>query len=370
MSLTDQEKNRYSRHILLDKVGLEGQEKLKAAKVLVIGAGGLGCPVLQYLTAAGVGTIGIIDFDRVDATNLQRQILYTVGDIGQNKAITAKNRLTQLNPHVNFRVYPEKLTTKNALELFLKYDIVVDGTDNFSTRYLVNDACVITNKPLVYGAIFKFEGQVSVFNYKNGPTYRCLFPEPPKAGSVPNCSDVGVIGVLPGLIGTQQANEVIKLILEIGAPLSGKLLTYDSLNNSFLTLKVTRSEEETQKVLSNSDDFENIDYDLFCGISMENDIKEITQKDLKSMLDGSEDFQIVDVRGEWEQPRIDISTSLNGQLLIAPLNDLGSYVDQISKNKKVIVVCQHGIRSVAAIEHLESEYDFKNLINLENGIGS
>mgnify|MGYP001275187691 FL=1 len=370
MSLTDQEKNRYSRHILLEEVGLAGQEKLKAAKVLVIGAGGLGCPVLQYLTAAGVGTIGIIDFDRVDATNLQRQILYTVGDIGKNKAITAKNRLTQLNPHINFDVYPEKLTTKNALELFSKYDMVVDGTDNFSTRYLVNDACVISNKPLIYGAIYKFEGQVSVFNYEQGPTYRCLFPEPPKAGSVPNCSDVGVIGVLPGLIGTQQANEVIKLILEIGAPLSGKLLTYDLLNNSFLTLKVNRSEEEIQKVLSNSDDFENMDYDLFCGISIENDLKEITKEDLKSMLDSSDDFQIVDVRGEWEQPRIDISTSLNGQLLIAPLNDLGSYVDKISKNKKVIVVCQHGIRSAAAIEHLESEYDFKNLINLENGLAN
>ncbi len=365
MKLTDQEKNRYSRHILLEKVGLEGQEKLKAAKVLVIGAGGLGCPVLQYLTAAGVGTIGIIDFDRVDATNLQRQILYTVSDIGENKAITAKNRLTQLNPHINFDVYPEKLTTKNALVLFAKYDMVVDGTDNFSTRYLVNDACVITNKPLVYGAIYKFEGQISVFNYKGGPTYRCLFPEPPKAGSVPNCSDVGVIGVLPGLIGTQQANEVIKIILEIGEPLSGKLLTYDSLNNSFLTLNVNRSEEEVQKVLSNSADFESMDYDFFCGIVTDSDLKEISVEDLKSMLESSEDFQIVDVRQEYEQPRIE-----SDKVLVAPLNDLESYVDQISTSKKVIVICQHGIRSVAAIEHLENNYDFENLINLENGIGN
>jgi adenylyltransferase/sulfurtransferase len=370
MKLTDQEKNRYSRHLLLEKVGVEGQEKLKAAKVLVIGAGGLGCPVLQYLTAAGVGTIGIIDFDRVDATNLQRQILFTVADIGKNKALTAKNRLTQLNPHVKFDVYPEKLTTKNALELFEKYDVVVDGTDNFSTRYLVNDACVITNKPLVYGAIYKFEGQVSVFNYKEGPTYRCLFPEPPKAGSVPNCSDVGVIGVLPGLIGTQQANEVIKLILGIGAPLSGKLLTSDSLNNSFLTLNINRSEDEVQKVLSTSAHFENIDYDFFCGINMDNDLKEIAVEGLKLMLDSDEYFQIVDVRQEYEQPRIDVSTSLNGQLLVAPLNELENYIDQISTNKKVIVVCQHGIRSVAAIEHLEKNYDFENLINLENGIGN
>ena len=243
-ALTDIEKNRYSRHILLDKIGLEGQEKLKGAKVLVIGAGGLGCPVLQYLTAAGVGTIGIIDFDIVDETNLQRQILFTVNDVGVNKAEAAENRLRQLNPYVRFNIYPERLTTKNALNLFSEYDIIVDGTDNFSTRYLVNDACVITGKPLVYGAIYKFEGQVAVFNFNGGPSYRCLFPEPPKSGSVPNCSEVGVIGVLPGLIGTQQANEVIKLILEIGEPLSGKLLTYNSLDNSFFTLKVNRSEEQ------------------------------------------------------------------------------------------------------------------------------
>ncbi|MGB0888311.1 MAG: molybdopterin-synthase adenylyltransferase MoeB [Vicingaceae bacterium] len=370
MNLTDKEKNRYSRHLHLDKVGLLGQEKLKAAKVLVIGAGGLGCPVLQYLTAAGVGTIGIIDFDRVDATNLQRQILFTVHDIGDNKAISAKNRLTLLNPHTKFDVYPEKLTTKNALELFKQYDIIVDGTDNFSTRYLVNDACVITNKPLVYGAIYKFEGQVSVFNYKEGPTYRCLFPEPPKAGSVPNCSDVGVLGVLPGLIGTQQANEVIKIILDLGVPLSGKLLTYDALNNSFLTLNVNRSEEEIQKVLNNSADFENIDYDFFCGIDSAKNLQEISKESLKSLLDSDEDFQIVDVRQEYEQPRIDLSTTVNGQLLVAPLNDLEKYIDQISKSKKVVVVCQHGIRSVAAIEHLKNKYDFKNLINLENGIAS
>jgi len=219
--LGEAEKNRYSRHILLDKVGLAGQEKLKSAKVLVIGAGGLGCPILQYLTAAGVGTIGIIDFDVVDETNLQRQILFNVDDVGKSKAQCAQVHLSKQNPFVNFQVYNERINTQNALELFNQYDIIVDGTDNFSTRYLVNDSCVIANKPLVYGAIFKFEGQVAVFNYNNGPTYRCLFPEPPKAGSVPNCSDVGVMGVLPGLIGTQQANETIKIILQIGEVLSG-----------------------------------------------------------------------------------------------------------------------------------------------------
>ena len=296
-ALSDIEKNRYSRHILLDKVGLEGQEKLKAAKVMVIGAGGLGCPVLQYLTAAGVGTIGIIDFDVVDETNLQRQILFTVNDIGINKAMAAENRLKQLNPHITFNVYPEKLSTQNALDLFSEYDIIVDGTDNFSTRYLVNDACVITEKPLVYGAIYKFEGQVTVFNYKGGPTYRCLFPEPPKAGSVPNCSEIGVIGVLPGLIGTKQANEVIKLILEIGEPLSGKLVTYDSLNNTTLTLNINRSEEQVQKVLNEKDNFKNIDYDLFCGVGnhVGSDIDEISLEELKVWFNASDDFQLVDV---------------------------------------------------------------------------
>ncbi|PCJ23668.1 MAG: dinucleotide-utilizing protein [Flavobacteriales bacterium] len=363
MNLTNQEKNRYSRHILLGKIGLEGQEKLKAAKVLVIGVGGLGCPVLQYLTAAGVGELGIIDYDIIDETNLQRQILFTVNDIGKNKAEVAKNRLKQLNPHINFNVYPEKLTTRNALNLFSEYDIIVDGTDNFSTRYLVNDACVITNKPLIYGAIYKFEGQVTVFNYKGGPTYRCLFPEPPKAGSVPNCSEIGVLGVLPGLIGTQQANEVIKLILGIGKLLSGKLLTYDSLNNSFLTLTINRSEEQVQKVLDEKSNFKDFDYDFFCGIISTFDVNEISLDELRKMFNSSDNFQLVDVRQEWEQPRVE-----KDNVLIAPLNELESYVTKIATDKKVIVVCQHGIRSIAAIEQLEKEYNFNNLINLQGGI--
>ena len=361
--LTDKEKYRYSRHLSLDKVGVEGQEKLKAAKVLVIGAGGLGCPVLQYLTAAGVGTIGVIDFDNVDETNLQRQILFTTEDIGINKAQAAENRLKRLNPYIHFNVYPEKLTTKNALNLFLGYDIIVDGTDNFSTRYLVNDACVITSKPLVYGAIYKFEGQVTVFNYKNGPSYRCLFPDPPKAGSVPNCSDIGVIGVLSGLIGTQQANEVVKLILEIGELLTGKLLTYNSLNNSFFTLNVNRSEEQIQKVLNSKDGFEQIDYDFFCGIETSLNMNEITVDELKKWYDDSEEFEVIDVREEWEQPRIE-----KENVTITPLNELENYVNQIPKNKRVLVVCQHGIRSVAAINQLEKEYNFSNLINLQGGI--
>lgn len=361
--LTDKEKNRYSRHISLDKVGLEGQEKLKATKVLVIGAGGLGCPILQYLSAAGIGSIGIIDFDNLDETNLQRQILFNSNDIGTNKAVAAKSHLEQLNPYVDFKIYPEKLTTHNALQLFAKYDIIVDGTDNFSTRYLVNDASIITGKPLVYGAIYKFEGQVTVFNYKNGPSYRCLFPEPPKAGSVPNCSDVGVIGVLPGIIGTQQANEVIKIILEIGEPLSGKLLTYNSLDNSFLKIKINRSETQIQKVLDDAVDFEQIDYDFICGVKKEKNMQEIDIDKLKKWYKDSEDFQVIDVREEWEQPRLE-----KDNVIIAPLDELDEFIKEIPTDKKVVIICQHGIRSVAALEQLEREYYFKNLINLQGGI--
>lgn len=357
--LNEKEKYRYSRHLLLDNVGLQGQEKLKSAKVLVIGAGGLGCPVLQYLTAAGVGTIGIIDFDTVDETNLQRQILFTTNDIGKNKATAAKEHLELLNPFVTIQSYTERLTNQNALELFQDFDIIVDGTDNFSTRYLVNDACVITGKPLVYGSIYKFEGQVAVFNYKNGPSYRCLFPEPPKAGSVPNCSQIGVIGVLPGLIGTQQANETIKIILEIGNVLSGKLLIYDALSGNSTSINITRSEEQINKTKSMGTHFASFNYDVFCRIET---ISSVHVEELKRMLQ-SEDIQIVDVREEWEQPRVD---DLNA--LIAPLDDLDNFITQIDRNKKVVVVCQRGARSMQAILHLKKEYGFINLINLDGGL--
>src|SRR5690606_19253182 len=216
--------NRYSRHIILSEIGQAGQDKLLSAKVLVIGAGGLGCPVLQYLAAAGIGTLGIIDFDVVEISNLQRQVLFGTSSLGKNKAEAAKKHLEDLNPEISIMAYAEKLTYQNALELFKNYDIIVDGSDNFETRYLVNDACIITNKPLVFGAIYKFEGQVSVFNYQNGPSYRCLFPNPPQKDTVPNCSEIGVLGVLPGIIGSMQANEVLKIILGIGSTLSGKLL--------------------------------------------------------------------------------------------------------------------------------------------------
>jgi len=357
--LTDKEKYRYSRHLLLDTVGEKGQEKLKAAKVLVIGAGGLGCPVLQYLTAAGVGTIGIIDFDNVDETNLQRQVLFSVSDVGSNKAIAAKNRLVQLNQYINFNIYPEKLTTDNALELFQQYDIIVDGTDNFSTRYLVNDACVLTNKPLVYGAIYKFEGQVSVFNYMEGPTYRCLFPDPPEQGSVPNCSEIGVIGVLPGLIGTQQANEVIKIILNIGSSLSGKLVIFDALEASQFSVNIEKNEEQIQ--LTKQIDFKNYDYDYFCGIKENNTSNEISSNQLKELIK-EEEVQIIDVREEWEHPKVEQLKAVN-----IPLNTIPQNINKIEKNKKVIIYCQHGIRSLNAIDYLKQQ-GFNNLINLTNGI--
>lgn len=358
-ALTDKEKNRYSRHLLLDKVGERGQEKLKAAKVLVIGAGGLGCPVLQYLTAAGVGTIGIIDFDVVDESNLQRQVLFSVSDVGINKAIAAKNRLEQLNQYVNFNVYQEKLTTQNALNLFEQYDIIVDGTDNFSTRYLVNDACVKTNKPLVYGAIYKFEGQVSVFNYKNGPSYRCLFPEAPEAGSVPSCSDIGVIGVLPGLIGTQQANETIKLILGIGTPLSGKLVVYDALETSQFTVKIEQNEE--QIMLAQKIDFDSYDYDYFCGLKQEKMENEINAKELQELIT-NESIQIIDVREEWEQPKVAALKAIN-----IPLQTIPANLDKIDKSKKVVIFCQHGVRSLHAIDYLK-QHGYNNLLNLTGGI--
>jgi adenylyltransferase/sulfurtransferase len=358
-ALTAQEKNRYSRHLLLDKVGECGQEKLKAAKVLVIGAGGLGCPVLQYLAAAGVGTIGIIDFDVVDESNLQRQVLFSVSDIGTNKAIAAKNRLEQLNQYVNFNVYQEKLSTQNALNLFEQYDIIVDGTDNFSTRYLVNDACVKTSKPLVYGAIYKFEGQVTVFNYQNGPSYRCLFPEAPKAGSVPNCSEIGVIGVLPGLIGTQQANETIKLILGIGTPLSGKLVVHDALQASQFMVNIERNEE--QIMLAQQIDFDSFDYDYFCGLRQNKMEDEISAKELQELIK-SETLQIIDVREEWEQPKVAAFNAIN-----IPLQTIPANLDKIDKDKKVVIFCQHGVRSLHAIDYLKQQ-GYNNLINLTGGI--
>lgn len=362
--LEKKEKERYNRHLLLDKVGMEGQLKLKAAKVLVIGAGGLGCPILQYLTAAGVGNIGVIDFDTVDISNLQRQILFTENDLGKNKAEVAVKRLSQLNGMVSFDVFTDRLTTNNAIELFEMYDIVIDGTDNFSTRYLVNDASVLTNTPLVYGSIYLFEGQVSVFNYKGGPSYRCLFPTPPKHGSVKNCNEIGVIGVLPGVIGTQQANEAIKIILEIGEPLNGKLMLYDALKASYITISVEKSEEQIDKVLANKAKFESFDYDLFCGV--EKDVSyssdEISLEELDTYKNNAK-VQLIDLREEWEEPVFEAENKIR-----ITMSDLIEKIKDIKKEGKVILLCQTGARSFQVKTLLEKQFGFSNLIVLKEGL--
>ncbi len=353
MAFSKEENKQYSRHLILDEIGVIGQEKLKASKVLVIGAGGLGCPILQYLTAAGVGNIGIIDNDTVDQTNLQRQILYTHKDIGKFKAEVAANRLAELNPFVNFKVYVEKLTTQNALNLFSNYDIIVDGSDNFPTRYLANDAAILTNKPLVFGSIFKFEGQVTVFNYQNGPTYRCLYPNPPQANAVPNCSEIGVLGVLPGIIGTIQANEVLKMICELGAVLSGKLLTLNALTME--QYKLNFKKNDTIKITS----LEN-DYHFFCGISKKHQ-QEITFAELQN---SPENYTLLDVRNNLEREHFNI-----GGLHI-PLHELESRYDEIPTEKPIVVYCKAGIRSKITIEILERKNLKTTFINLKNGINS
>ncbi|MCF6295671.1 MAG: HesA/MoeB/ThiF family protein [Flavobacteriaceae bacterium] len=332
--------SRYSRHIVLKEIGQRGQDKLSKAKVLVVGAGGLGCPVLQYLTAAGIGTIGIIDFDNVEESNLQRQILFGTSSLGKNKAIAAKQRLQDLNNTITIHTYPEKLTHKNALKLFNDYDIIVDGTDNFATRYLINDASIITGKPLVYGAIYKFEGQVSVFNYQNGASYRCLFPTPPKEGTVPNCSEIGVLGVLPGIIGSMQANEVLKIILGLGNLLSGKLFCYNALTTQTTTLKINRVESEINKVLSKKESFQNTNEELNCDFYVpEISIEEAFKK---------KNIQFIDVRENDELPKVE---ELNPTYI--PLSELENRLDNIDLKKEIIIFCQVGIRSKTAVSILQ-----------------
>jgi adenylyltransferase/sulfurtransferase len=347
--MNEQELKRYARHIILPEIGLEGQQKLNQAKVLVIGAGGLGCPVLQYLTAAGIGTIGIVDFDKVDESNLQRQILYNTEDVGKYKAEVAKKKLARQNPHIKLTAITSQLTANNALDIISQYDIIVDGSDNFATRYLVNDASVILNKILVFGSIYQFDGQVSVFNYKNGPTYRCLYPEPPIDGEIANCAEVGVIGVLPGIVGTLQANEAIKIITEIGEILSGKLLTFDALTMQFNTFDIDLNPEN--KKINKL-----IDYDTFCGTT-----KEISADELKEKIKLKQDFQLIDVREESEYQLKNI-----GGVLI-PLNILQNNLHKIDKEKKIVVHCASGMRSKKAIAILK-ENGFTKVYNLKNGL--
>jgi len=327
--------SRYNRHIILSEIGQQGQNKISNTKVLVIGAGGLGCPILQYLTAAGIGTIGIIDFDVVNVSNLQRQVLFGNSSLGQNKAEAAKQRLKDLNNTISIIAYPKKLTYKNAINLFNQYDIIVDGSDNFETRYLVNDACIITNKPLVFGAIYKFEGQVSVFNYKNGPSYRCLFPNPPK-GTVPNCSEIGVLGAVTGIIGAMQANEVLKIILELANTLSGKLMCYNALTLQNSILKINKSEKIIQFILKNKENFHKKNLIFNCEV----DVDSIS---IESFL-SKDNVQFIDVREIHEQPKIE-------ELAVTciPLNALKNNLDKIDATKNKVIFCQSGTRSKRAV---------------------
>ena len=329
--------------------------------MLVVGSGGLGSPLLLYLAAAGVGTIGIIDFDVVDDSNLQRQVLFGVSEVGKPKVEAAKARLQSLNPHINIVTYNAQLTSQNALELISQYDVVADGTDNFPTRYLVNDASVLAGKPNVYASIFQFEGQVSVFNYTNaqgetGPNYRDLYPTPPPPGLVPNCAEGGVLGVLPGIIGSLQANEVIKVITGVGEPLSGRFFVFDALTFETRTLRISRQKDSP--VITSL-----IDYEQFCGVKViEKKLKELTVEEFLKWQESGEDIQVIDVRepAEYEQANI-------GALLI-PLATVASRADEIRRDKKVVVHCKLGGRSAKAINELEEKFGFTNLYNLKGGI--
>jgi adenylyltransferase/sulfurtransferase len=360
--LSPVEKARYARHIAIPEFGLEGQQKLKESKVLVVGSGGLGSPVLLYLAAAGVGHIGIVDFDVVDESNLQRQVLFNVNDIGKSKAFTAKEKLKALNPHIQVTVHETRLEQKNARQLIGQYDVVADGTDNFPTRYLVNDACVLEGRPNVYASIFQFEGQVSVFNYLHedgtrGPNYRDMFPEPPPPGLVPSCAEGGVLGVLPGIIGSMQANEVIKVVTGVGEPLVGRLFLFDAASFTTRILKVRKNPNTKIEAL--------INYDEFCGILSDKElkkIKEVTVQELDNLLKSNADFQLIDVREPYEYE----IANLNGELI--PLATISSFVNKISRDKRVIVHCRSGVRSANAIRELENQFGFDNLFNLQGGI--
>jgi len=380
--LSNDEIARYSRHLILPEVGMEGQQKLKAAKVLCVGTGGLGAPLALYLTAAGVGTIGLVDFDTVDSSNLQRQIIHSTATVGKLKVDSAEIMLKGLNPTVNVVKHNVMLTSANALEIFKDYDIIADGTDNFQTRYLVNDACVLLNKPNAYGSIFRFEGQASVFGTKEGPCYRCLYPEPPPPGLVPSCAEGGVLGILPGLVGVIQATETIKLILGIGEPLIGRLLLVDALGMSFRTLKL-RKNPECPVCGTNPTVTELIDYDQFCGITAPSSvgplevardkavsdhpvvdgIPQISVHKLKRKLDAKENIFVLDVREPHEYQIVNLGAPL------IPVGDLERRVSELAekKNSEIVVHCKSGARSQKASLILQKA-GFINVSNLTGGI--
>lgn len=367
VSFSAEELARYNRHIIIPEFGLAAQQKLKAAKVLVVGSGGLGSPVLLYLAAAGVGTIGIVDFDVVDDSNLQRQVLFGVNEIGKAKVEAAKERLQALNPHIEFVLYNTQLTSQNALDIIKDYDVVADGTDNFPTRYLVNDACVLLGKPNVYASIFQFEGQVSVFNYKHangefGPNYRDLYPTPPPPGLVPSCAEGGVLGVLPGIIGSLQALEVIKVVTGVGEPLVGRFYIFDALSFESRTFNISRRDDNPLNG-KNPTITQLINYEQFCGVkAVEKPVKEITPKELYELQVKGEAFQLIDVREPYEYDIVNIGAEL------MPLATVAEQADKINKDQPVIVHCKMGGRSAKAIRELEEKFGFTNLYNLKGGI--
>ena len=365
--LSTEEMARYSRHLILPEVGMEGQQKLKAAKVLCIGTGGLGSPLAFYLAAAGIGTLGLVDFDVVDSSNLQRQIIHSTKDVGRSKIVSATEKLVALNPFLNVVQHETMLTSQNAIEIISQYDIVADGTDNFPTRYLVNDACVLTGKPNAYGSIFRFEGQASVFATEHGPCYRCLYPEPPPPGLVPSCAEGGVLGILPGLVGVIQATEVIKLILGKGEPLIGRLLLVNSLDMKFRELKL-RKNPECPVCGKNPTVTKLIDYQQFCGIVPEakvaaekNGIPQMSVTELKQKLDAGEDVFILDVREPYEYQ----IAQIGGHLI--PLGELPNRLGELDTSREIVVQCKSGGRSQRAAEFL-AQNGFSKLHNLAGGI--
>ncbi|MBA2376295.1 MAG: molybdopterin-synthase adenylyltransferase MoeB [Actinomycetota bacterium] len=364
--LSNEEIARYSRHLIMPEVALDGQKKLKSAKVLTIGAGGLGAPLAMYLAAAGVGTIGIVDFDVVDESNLQRQIIHGTKDVGRKKMESARDTIKDINPNVEVIEFEEALSSENALDIFKDFDIIVDGTDNFPTRYLVNDACVLLGKPNVYGSIFRFEGQASVFWAEHGPCYRCLYPEPPPPGLVPSCAEGGVLGILPGAIGVVQATETVKLILGAGDSLVGRLMLYDALGMSFREMKL-RKDPDCPVCGENPTVTELIDYEEFCGIPQaaaaekENGVPEITVSELKSKMENGSNTYVLDVREPHEYEVANIGVPL------IPLGELPDRMSELNQNDEIAVHCKTGGRSAKAVKLLQ-DAGFANVYNVKGGI--
>ena len=369
MKLNQDEIKRYSRHLIMPEFGMKAQEKLKESSVLIIGAGGLGCPLALYLGAAGVGKIGIVDFDTVDFSNLQRQVIYNTDDVGKYKADATKAKIEAMNPHIEVQVYKEAIKSHNALKIADGYDVIIDGTDNFPTRYLVNDLCAITGKTNVFGSIFRFDGQVTVFDAKQGPCYRCLYPDPPPPGMVPSCAEGGVLGILPGVVGVMQATEAIKVITGIGDPLIGRLLTFDALDMKYRELKI-RKDPSCPVCSPNPSITELIDYEVFCGVpvgDIEEDTSslaalEITPKELKEELNAGKKPYLLDVRNynEYEICIIEGSNKL-------PLDEIQNRVNEVPQDQEIITICHHGKRSMRALDILKQN-GFKNVKSLRGGV--